>query len=615
MPRRILFTRCLLALGSLASLASTATAQTVTLNGVTFSNQGLVGVGRMPANLRDKFGETFGSFSGLCFDPRTWKRNADGTYSGTLYALPDRGYTKAGVTTNYRARFNQLAVSFTPAPAGAATQTQVGLTLTDTTLLTEADGTPLTSLDATGTGVRPGFPPLPQAYNGRLSLDGEGIALHPDGTFYISDEYGPYLYHFTADGKLLSAIRPPEAFIPKRGGLDSFSSNNAPAGQPAPSPSDPTTGRANNQGFEGLSLSPDGRTLYALNQSALRQDGGNGPSAQRRYTRLVAYDLSNPAAPALKGEWILPLPLYTTADGTTRVASQSDMLALNNRHFLLLCRDTNGRGGDNPTAVFRAVMLYDIAAATNLAGTSYDNPATPVAPGGVLAAGVTPATSALLIDLLDPAQIAKFGLTNGPIDSVNNLAEKWESLALVPALDPAAPGDYFLFVGNDNDFATSDGLQDGVAFRTTTTIDSMVLVYRLSLASRLVNISSRSFTGPGDAAHFVGFVVQGPKPRPFVVRGVGPALTAFGVAGALADPVLQIFDASGRVIATNDNWGDGTNLAELRAATGAVGAFALPEGSKDAALLVYLDPGAYSVQIAGANGATGISLAEVYEVP
>src|SRR4051812_2919399 len=243
---------------------SRAGAQTVTIGGATFSHKGLVGVGRVQAAQRDRLGETFGSLSGLAVDLKTWRRNADGSYSGTLYSQPDRGSTRNGVTTNYSARRHRLTVSFVPAPNGASTQTQLGLTLSDTTLLTEANGTSLTSLDpsATTSGTRTGFPPLPQAFNNRLSIDPEGLALLPDGSFYVSDEYGPYLYHFSAAGVLLGAIRPPEALIPKRSGRDSFSSDNPAANQPSASPSEPTTGRENNQGFEGLTVSPDGRTLY-----------------------------------------------------------------------------------------------------------------------------------------------------------------------------------------------------------------------------------------------------------------------------------------------------------------------------------------------------------------
>src|SRR5262249_51961996 len=76
----------------------------LTVDGQTFVNQCLVAVGRMPANLRDKFGETFGSSSGMAIDPASWHRTATG-YEGTVLLLPDRGYNVEG-TTDYRSRLN-----------------------------------------------------------------------------------------------------------------------------------------------------------------------------------------------------------------------------------------------------------------------------------------------------------------------------------------------------------------------------------------------------------------------------------------------------------------------------------------------------------------------------
>ena len=588
---------------------------TVEIGGHLFVNHGLVGVGRIPASTKDKFGETFGSFSAFAFQPGSWTRHADGSYAGTLITQPDRGYNAAN-TTNYVPRFNKLTVAFTPAIDGASAQNQVSLTIADTIQYTEADGTPLTSLDptTTGSGVRPGFPALPQAYNGRICLDAEGIIVNRDGTLWISDEYGPYIYRFAADGTLLSAIRPPEALIPKRDGADSFASNTPGVGQPASSPANPTTGRQNNQGMEGLSLSPDGKTLFALLQSATQQDGGTGGSSATRFTtRLLAYDLTG-ETPTLKAEYIVLLPTFELG-GNTLVAAQSELLAVSNTQFLVITRDAGNGRGLEPTSVYRFVNIYDIAGATNIAGTAYDDPGTPIAPGGVLADGIVPAARREFVDLNDAAQLAKFGLHNGPTDDDNNLAEKWEALALAPALDPAAPDDYFLFVGNDNDFLTTQGFQDGGAYDGGVNNDSMVLVYRLTLPGRLVNVSSRAQTGSGDETHITGFVITGAKPKSVLIRGVGPSLTHLGVNSALADPALTVFDRNGQMVEANDNWGDAPNLAALTEATSATGAFALENDSKDAAVLVNLDPGAYTVHVTGADGGTGVSLIEVYETP
>ena len=576
-----------------------------------FVNHGLVGVGRIPASARDRFGETFGSFSAFAFQPGSWTRQPDGWYTGTLFAQPDRGYN-VNATLNYTPRVYRLNLVFRPAPAGAASQNQVGLTLIDTIKYTEADGTPLTSLDpgSNTSASRTGFPVLPAAFNNRISLDAEGIIVNADGSFWVSDEYGPYLWRFAADGKLLSAIRPPEALVGKRNGADSFSSNNSPAGQPAPSPANPVTGRQNNQGLEGLSVSPDGRTLFALLQSATRQDGGTGGTSATRFnTRLLAYDISGPA-PVLRGHYVVQLPTFTSGT-TTLVAAQSEMLALNNTQFLVLARDSGNGRGLNPTSLYRNVLVYDVASATNLVGTEFETAGRPVAPNGVLDPGIRPAARSEFLNLNVSSDLARFGLKNGPTDDANNLSEKWEALALMPALDPFAPDDYFLFIGNDNDFQTTNGFHDGASYNAGVDNDTMVLVYRVSLPGRLLNVSSRGRLGAGADAHIVGFVVSGARPKTVLVRGVGPALGAFGVTGAALDPSIQVFSATGSLVAANDNWGD---LSSLVDASQRAGAFPLALGSRDAALLLNLGPGNYTV-VASATGPDGVGLVEVYELP
>ena len=102
-----------------------------------------------------------------------------------------------------------------------------------------------------------------------------------------------------------------------------------------------------------------------------------------------------------------------------------------------------------------------------------------------------------------------------------------------------------------------------------------------------------------------------------LVRGVGPALQAFGVSAAVADPSVTLFDSTGAIIAQNDNWSSGgaTNTAAINAATQKIGAFALAPNSLDAALLTTLAPGAYTIHVQPAAGAGGVALIEAYEVP
>jgi len=133
--------------------------------------------------------------------------------------------------------------------------------------------------------------------------------------------------------------------------------------------------------------------------------------------------------------------------------------------------------------------------------------------------------------------------------------------------------------------------------------------------SRLVNVSVRGNAGTGDSTLILGLVIGGDGQRTLLVRGVGPQLAAFGVTGTLADPRLQIFDSAQRAVLGNDNWGQADFLGELVQASSYVGAFALEPGSRDAATLSLLDPGAYTIHLSGAGTATGEALVEVYEVP
>src|SRR2546422_1194471 len=148
--------------------------ETVTIGNLTFVNQALVGVGRLPADLRDKFGETFGSGSAIAVDPKSWVRTPTG-YQGTFYMLPDRGFNVTG-TSDYRARINKLFITLKPLDDPAAVpvaerQNSVAATLTDTILLTDAAGQTLPRLDPHG--IRPagdGVPGLPPAAEGPRGL-------------------------------------------------------------------------------------------------------------------------------------------------------------------------------------------------------------------------------------------------------------------------------------------------------------------------------------------------------------------------------------------------------------------------------------------------------------
>ena len=134
---------------------------------------------------------------------------------------------------------------------------------------------------------------------------------------------------------------------------------------------------------------------------------------------------------------------------------------------------------------------------------------------------------------------------------------------------------------------------------------------------RLINISARLQVGTGGNVLIAGFVIGGTTSKTLLVRASGPALVPFGLSGTLPDPQLMLYrsngDGSSTLLGANSGWaGD----AKIAAAAASVGAFSWGEAATaDSALLVTLPPGAYTAQVSGAGGDTGIALVEVYEVP
>ncbi|MBL9213126.1 MAG: hypothetical protein JNL92_21875 [Opitutaceae bacterium] len=128
---------------------------------------------------------------------------------------------------------------------------------------------------------------------------------------------------------------------------------------------------------------------------------------------------------------------------------------------------------------------------------------------------------------------------------------------------------------------------------------------------RLTNVSARTRVGTGDDILIAGFSISGSTNRTVLIRAIGPTLGTFNVPGALANPRLELYSGSNRIL-ENDDWG---GTAVLSTAFAAVAAFALPADSRDAAILVTLAPGSYTAQVSGVGNTTGVALVEVYEVP
>jgi hypothetical protein len=138
----------------------------------------------------------------------------------------------------------------------------------------------------------------------------------------------------------------------------------------------------------------------------------------------------------------------------------------------------------------------------------------------------------------------------------------------------------------------------------------LVEVYDLTDPSTtdLANISSRGRVETGDNVMIGGFIVQGAAAQRVIVRAIGPSLTALGVPNALADPVLELHDAAGNLIALNDDWGN-TQRAEIAQT------LLQPSNDLESAIVATLNPGNYTAVVRGKNNTTGVTLVEVYRLP
>jgi hypothetical protein len=211
----------------------------VSVGGLTFTNQGMVGAGRLSATSTDFLGDTLGSFSGLAIDPRTWRMNANGSFSGATYGLPDRGLNDPNVTppifSDYAGRVFRFGMTFTPysgpnLPAATSSQSQVQLTQDGGIVLRDPNGQTFTGVDPlAGTTTlfgRPAPSPASGPGAGKIALDSEAITFRRDRSFYIGDEYTPGIYYFDPNGKLLGTIPVPNALVPRTNGAINFTSLN-----------------------------------------------------------------------------------------------------------------------------------------------------------------------------------------------------------------------------------------------------------------------------------------------------------------------------------------------------------------------------------------------------
>ncbi len=171
----------------------------------------------------------------------------------------------------------------------------------------------------------------------------------------------------------------------------------------------------------------------------------------------------------------------------------------------------------------------------------------------------------------------------------------------------------FGLTAGSRDAAFVRSVDGGVTAQALGPAAGIVLVEAYALGTggngKLVNLSARNQVGTGENILIAGFTVTGPGQKRLLIRAVGPGLGVFGLTGFLVDPRLEVYSGATR-IAENDNWS-----GDLAAAASSVGAFPLPAGSRDAALITTLTEGSYTVQVSGVANGTGEALVEVYELP
>lgn len=344
---------------------------------------------------------------------------------GLFYGMSDRG--PGGGVLSYAPRLQVFSLNV------GSTGAIGNFALQRTTLFTDAGGN-------TFNGLNPALLNGSSATLGR-SLDSEGLALLKNGNFLVSDEYGPSVLEFDASGKLVRSFETPANLIPKA----ADGTTNYVDGRPTI-----TTGRQDNRGFEGLTVTPDGKTAYAVLQDPLVNEGraANGSADGRfsRNVRIVAFDVATGQS---TGQYVYQLE--DRADINARVTDTfgannqgrsigvSAIQALGNGKFLILERDNRGLSVD-PTVstevASKRIYQIDLAGATNVANVS-------LAGTNTLPAGVNPVVKSAtpFIDLAEALRAR--GL---------QIPEKIEGFTFGPR---TADGGITLVVVTDNDFSVT----------------------------------------------------------------------------------------------------------------------------------------------------------------
>jgi hypothetical protein len=193
-------------------------------------------------------------------------------------------------------------------------------------------------------------------------------------------------------------------------------------------------------------------------------------------------------------------------------------------------------------------------------------------------------------------------ITNDQVEDIQNSGHAPADANESAIIANLAPGGYTAIVRGFNNTI-------GVA---------LVEAYDLSpsLRSILGNISTRSLVETGDDVMIGGFIVQGTQPKNVIVRAIGPELSQFGVPNPLADPRLELHNDTGALIASNDNWQQTIigGIITHDQVQNIQNSDHAPRDARESAIIANLSPGNYTAIVRGVNNATGVALAEVYDL-
>jgi hypothetical protein len=348
----------------------------------------------------------------------------------TFLAVPDRGPNAVSFnslvddTVTWIPRVHTVRMNLEP-NRGSGLPYTISPKLVDTTLLSSL--LPLVYGTGDGLNIGPGKPKqntfFRNYFSGRSDnfdansnsgdprdarFDPESIRLSNDGlTFFISDEYGPYIHQFLRTGERIRSYRLPDEFY---------------VAHPAPTTDQEismnSSGRIANKGMEGLAITPDGRKLVGILQTATIQDTAEGGDAAN-LLRMAVVDV-------LSGKVLHEYGyLLTTGSGV------SDIVALNDHELLVDERDGKGLG-DGSKAKVKQIFKIDLNNATDIQGMD-----------GTAAAKV-PVSKTLFLDVVDVLK------ANGM--TADQIPAKIEGLAFGPDVKEKGKTLHTLWVANDNDF-------------------------------------------------------------------------------------------------------------------------------------------------------------------